>query len=136
TSRLLVGGGELTAFAARHDLFDRLHPAYGDGRGSEAVAWLNGTAAYSWSPNNDEHLLAFADKFVGDPRAVDDDTLRELKALLDPITGPRAIDIGRRLGAAILLDASDGRRGAVIRLVEPSKAYLSKAIDKDYPNWP
>jgi len=136
TSRLLVDSAALSAFAARHDLFDRLHPAFGDGRGNEAIAWLEGTAAYSQSPRNEEILLAFADQRVGDPQAVDDRTLQELKSLLDPITGHRAVELGRRLGTAILLDASDGRRGSSVRLVKPSQAYLPKAIDKDNPNWP
>lgn len=136
TSRLLMDGAAPTAFAIRHDLFDRLHPAFEDGRGTEAVAWLREKAAYSRSPGNEQQLLAFAEKRAGDPQAVDDDTLQKLKVLLDPITGQRAAEIGANLGAAILLEASDGRRGTAVRLVQPSQAYLPKTIDKDNPNWP
>jgi hypothetical protein len=136
TARLLVDGHPLSFFAVRHDLFDKLHPAYGDGRGKEAVAWLKENAAYARAPGNEAHLLAFAEKRADAPEAIDDDTLRELKALLDPVTGIRAVEIGRRLGGAVLLDASEGRRGAAARLVPPAQAYLPKTIDKDNPNWP
>lgn len=136
TARLLVDGHALSPFAARHDLFDKLHPAFGDDRGKGAVTWLQENAAYARAPGNEAHLLAFAEKRAADPAAIDDDTLRELKALLDPVTGLRAVEIGRRLGDAVLLDAWEGRRGAAVRPVPPSQAYLPKSIDKDNPNWP
>lgn len=89
TSRLLVDGHRLPAFAYRHDLFDLLHPAFDSEQGRSAVAWLKDNAAYSRYPGNEAQLLAFAQKYGADPQAVDDETLHELKALLDPVTGPR-----------------------------------------------
>ncbi len=136
TSRLLVDGHRLSAFASRHDLFDLLHPAFECERGRDAIAWLKANAAYSRYPSNESQLLAFAEKYSVNPQAVNDDTLQELKSLLDPVTGPNATNIGARLGGAILLDASDGKRRSLAKLVKPSQAYLPKTIDKDNPNWP
>ncbi|TBZ73809.1 sacsin N-terminal ATP-binding-like domain-containing protein [Rhizobium leguminosarum] len=136
SSRLLVDSRSLTAFATRYDLFDLLHRAYDSERGRQAIAWLKNNAAYSRSPGNEAHLLAFAEKHAGDPLAMDDDTLQELKVLLDPVTGTRAMEIGAMLGAAVLLEAFDGKRGAETSLVQPSQAYLPRTIDKDNPNWP
>lgn len=136
TSRLLVDGPSLTVFATRHDLFDLLHRAYDSERGRQALIWLKNNAAYSRSPGNEAHILAFAEKHAANPIAVDDATLQELKALLDPVVGSRAAEIGARLGAAVLLNVSDGKRGTATKLVRPSQAYLPKTIDKDNPNWP
>ena len=135
TSRLLVRGS-MGDFADRYGLFDRLHPAFTGERAEAALSWLGAHAAYSPVPGNEHILLAFADQHAADRVALDDETLQQVKALLDPITGGRAGQVGARLGAAILLEASDGRRRSKTRLVRPVEAYLPKAIDKDNPNWP
>lgn len=136
TSRLLVLGDRLPAFSAERDLLDRLHPEYGRDRGRAAVAWLRREAAFATSVSGAEEILAFVGSRSAGPAPVDDTTLQELRALLDPILGSRATELGARLGEVLLLDATDGRRGSALRLVRPAEAYLPKSIDKDNPNWP
>lgn len=136
THRLIVHAPDVSTFALKHGLFDRLHPDFGEPEGAAALAWLGHHAAFSKGPSGADELRAFAESRQSAPSTVDDPTLQDLRALMDPITGPQAAEIGRALGRAILLEASEARKGAPVRNVAPSEAYLPKAIDKDNPNWP
>lgn len=136
TSRLLVLGEPLPAFSSERDLLDRLHPEYGTDRGAAAVAWLRREAAFVTFVTGAEQILAFVEDRSSGPAPVDDATLQDLRALLDPILGSRAGELGARLGEVLQLDATNGRRGSATRLVLPEEAYLPKSIDKDNPNWP
>lgn len=136
TNRKLFFGRLDHAFADTHGLYCSLHPAFDSDRGRVAQAWLAAHADFSTRTTNEEVLRAFAEKHVMDPVAIDDPTLMEVKALLDPIGDAQARDIGEALGRAILLEANDGTRRGSTTLVTPPEAYIPKAIDKDSPNWP
>lgn len=136
TNRKLFFGSVDHAFADKHGLYCRLHPAFGSARGEAAQAWLAVHADFSTRTTNEEVLGAFAEKHLDEPVAIDDPTLSEIKALFDPIPDAKALKIGQLLGRALLLEASNGTRRGPTALVSPSYAYLPKAIDKDTPNWP
>ncbi|WP_326914459.1 sacsin N-terminal ATP-binding-like domain-containing protein [Sphingopyxis chilensis] len=136
TNRKLFFGSVDHAFADKHGLYCRLHPAFGSERGEAAQAWLAAHADFSTRTTNEDVLGAFAEKHLEEPIAIDDPTLSEIKTLFDPISDTKASKIGQLLGRALLLEANNGTRRGPTRLVSPPDAYLPKAIDKDTPHWP
>ena len=136
SDRKLVFGAPLPPLSRRHDLFDTLHPAFGSEAGRTAIDWLVKHAAFTAAVDAQDELLAFAAAFAGAPVRVQPEDLRELRDLLDPITGARAERIGRRLGAALLIEAVEGETKGKRSWRRPTEVYLPKAIDKDTPYWP
>ena len=136
SDRKLVFGAPLPALADRHHLFDVLHPAFGDSDGRPAIDWLVRNAAFTSAVDAQDELLAFAAAFENDPVKVSHEELRELRDLLDPLTGSRAQKIGDRLGAAVLIEAVEAETKGKRSWRRPTEVYLPKAIDKDTPHWP
>lgn len=137
TDAKIVFGIDLPLFSRRWNLFNLLHDAYASPPGERARAWLVANAAYSIGISAHEELLAFAEKHASDPARIDDDSLREMREMLDPLTQRAAAEIGARLGRAILIDAFEYRGGKTKPITaRPADVYLPKSIDKDSPNWP
>jgi len=137
TDAKIVFGIELPPFSRRWNLFDVLHDAYGSPAGERARAWLVANAAYTIGISAHEELLAFAEKYASNPPRIDDDNLREMREMLDPLSPRAAAEIGIRLGRAILIDAFEYLGGKTKPVTaRPADVYLPKSIDKDTPNWP
>lgn len=136
SDRKLVFGAPLPFLAERHHLFDVLHPAFGAPEGRAAIDWLVEHAAFTAEVDAQDELLAFATAFENDPVKLSHEELRELRDLLDPLTGTRAQKIGERLGAAVLIEAVEAETKGKRSWRRPSEVYLPKAIDKDTPHWP
>lgn len=136
SDRKLVFGHPLPPFSERHRLFDVLHSAFAAPEGRVAIDWLVQHAAFTASVDAEDELLAFAAAFENDPIRLKTDELRELRDLLDPLTGTRAQTIGARLGAAVLIEAVESETKGNRDWRRPLEVYLPKAIDKDTPNWP
>ncbi|MEI9418691.1 ATP-binding protein [Mesorhizobium sp. Cs1321R2N1] len=136
SDRKLVFGATLPFLAERHSLFDVLHPAFVAHEGKAAIDWLVRHAAFTTEVDAHDELLAFAAAFENDPVRLSHEELRELRDLLDPLTGLRAQKIGARLGAAVLIEAVEAETKGKRSWRRPSEVYLPKAIDKDTPHWP
>lgn len=136
SDRKLVFGAPLPALADRHHLFDVLHPAFGGPDGRAAIDWLVQNAAFTSAVDAQDELLAFAAAFEDAPVKLTREELRELRDLLDPLTGTRAQKIGERLGAAVLIEAVEAETKGKRSWRRPTEVYLPKAIDKDTPYWP
>jgi hypothetical protein len=136
TDRPLVFGEALSAFAARWNLLDRLHDAYGTSEAGEAaVTWLSKRAAFGSHIDAATELGAFAERFAAQPVEIDDADLRDLRGCFDELSDRNAEELGRKVGAALLLDGYVYRAGKPQKLkVSPAAAYLSRTIDSDYPN--
>lgn len=136
TDAKLAYGIELPAFSRRWKLFDLLHGTYASAAGEHARAWLVANAAYTVGISAQEELLAFAQKHSVDPPLIDDDSLRDMRDMLDPLSPRTASDIGARLGGAILIDAFEFLAGKQRPTsARPIDLYLPKSIDKDNPNF-
>lgn len=137
TSRPLVLGGVRSRFCEKWHLLDILHDAYGGERGAHALAWLRQHAAFSEGTDVEIELAAFAEAYARDPVEISDEDLRELRDSFDKIPDVRADSLGRRIGAALLLDGFTYKsRGRVGKKVSPLQAYLPRALDGDHPHWP
>ena len=137
TALRLVYGFELPPFSRRWKLFDVLNGAYASPAGEMARAWLVANAAYSIGIGAQDELIAFAERYASDPQRIDDESLREMREMLDPLSQRTAGEIGARLGSAILIDAFEYRDGKAKPVTaRPIDVYLPKSIDKDSPNWP
>lgn len=138
SARRLVCGGQPSAFAERWNLLDRLHPAYASlNAGEAAIKWLAQHAAFTTSPSAAEELEAFAERFAQDPVEIDDQGLREIRDRFDYLPDRAAEGLGRRVGAALLLEGIVYKADKPTKLrVSPGNAYLSKTLDNDYPYWP
>lgn len=136
THRKIVLSGELPPLSRRRGLFDVLHPAFCSERGARAVAWLKEHAAFTEQVSPRDELLSFAEAYAESPLPLAEEELREIRDLLDPITGYAAAEIGARVGRAVLLEAAEGTAKGTRSWRRPTEIYLPKAIDKDNPNWP
>lgn len=136
SDRKLVFGAPLPPLSKRHGLFDVLHPAFGFEAAKASIDWLVRHAAFTVEVDTQDELLAFAAAFEKDPVRVEPEELRELRDLLDPMTGARGQRIGERLGAAILIEAVESETKGKRSWRRPFELYLPKAIDKDSPYWP
>src|SRR5262245_15265379 len=112
TKRPLVFGDAVSRFALKWKLLDRLHDAYGETpEGQRVRDWLQKQAAFTIAPNAEIELAAFAESFSGSPLAVSEDDLRELRDRFDSLSDRRAQELGRRVGAALLLDGFSFKGG-------------------------
>jgi hypothetical protein len=136
SDRKLVFGAPIPPLAERYHLFDVLHSAFAEPEGRAAIDWLVEHAAFTAAVDAQDELLAFATAFENDPVRIRPEELRELRDLLDPLTGTRAQRIGERLGAAVLIEAVEAETRGNRSWRRPSEVYLPKAIDKDTPHWP
>lgn len=136
SDRKLVFGASLPSLARRYRLFDVLHPAFSSGNGRAAVDWLVRHAAFTSEVDAQDELLAFASAFEDDPIRLSPEGLRELRDLLDPLSGARAQKVGERLGQAVLIEAVEAETKGQRSWRRPPEVYLPKAIDKDTPHWP
>jgi hypothetical protein len=137
TERPLVIGPELSAFARRWRLLDRLHPDYGTAGGDAAVEWLQRNAEVIASVDEAGELAAFAEAYATTPVTPDDHELREIRDRFDQVPDRRAGQLGIKVGRTLLLDAfsyKGGRR--VARKASPTMAYLPRTLDGEYPHWP
>lgn len=138
-ARRLVFGGEPSPFAKRWNLLDHLHPAYGNywGDGPTTIKWLSQHAAFTAAPSAAEELEAFAERFAKDPVEIDDQGLREIRDRFDYLLDRAAEGLGRRVGAALLLDGIIYKANKPRKVkVSPGEAYLPKTLDGEYPYWP
>lgn len=138
STRKLVSGAGLSAFANRRHLLDRLHPAYGKtAAGQQAVNWLVQNAAFTAAPGPEDELEAFAERYAETPETVEDAELREIRDLFDQLSERTAGRIGPAVGAAILVDGVTYKNGKPQKIkVSPTQAYLSKTLDGEHPYWP
>lgn len=130
----LVVGEKAQAFEALRDF-----PEFKGGRGAaglRATTWLKDNAAFAERVSARDELLSFAEAYGDAPIKLADEELREIRDLLDPVTGHAAFEIGAAVGRAILLEAADGGAKGARSWRLPAEVYLPKAIDKDNPNWP
>jgi hypothetical protein len=138
TERPIVFGATLSSFAARWNLLDRLHAAYGDSdTGTAVLAWLTANAAFTSHVDAEADLAAFAEQFAAEPRAIRDEELRELRARFDSVSDRRAEKLGPKVGAALLLEGYTFKGGKQQRLkVSPGRAYLCRTLDGENSHWP
>jgi hypothetical protein len=138
TAKPLILGGEVSPFGARWSLLDRLHPAYGlKDDGDVVMAWLEENAAFRTSVDAETELAAFAERFSDDKLEILDADLRELRNRFDELNDRRAEELGREVGAVLLVDGYVYKAGKVHRQkVSPGEAYLCKTLDSDFPHWP
>lgn len=136
TDRKIVLSDALPELALRHDLFDRLHSAFDSPAGAAAVEWLKAHAAFTENISARDELLSFAQAYSQAPLKLPDEELRHIRDRLDPFTGNTAAELGARVGRALLLEAAEGTAKGARSWRSPAQLYLSKAIDKDNPNWP
>lgn len=136
THRKIVAPAELPPLAKRRRLFDVLHAAFQSEAGLRATTWLKDNAAFAERVSARDELLSFAEAYGDAPITLADEELREIRDLLDPVTGHAAFEIGTAVGRAILLEAADGGAKGARSWRRPAEVYLPKAIDKDNPNWP
>ena len=137
TARPLVSGDPSSAFSARWKLLDRLHEAYGDAAGHPATEWLERYAAFTKEVDAATELAAFAERFAEEPVRIGDEELRQIRDRFDELSDRDAEEIGRHVGAALLLDGyvyNGGKRQK--QKVSPLNAYLSRSLDGDNPDWP
>ena len=95
------------------------------------------TPPYTRQVDAATELDAFAERFAQEPLPISDEALRAIRDRFDEVPDQDAEEIGRRVGAALLLDGHvyhDGKRHR--RKVSPTNAYLSRTIDGDHPDWP
>lgn len=138
TAKPLVLGGDFSLFSLRWSLLDRLHAAYGiEKDGDVAIKWLDEHAAFRTSVDAFTELAAFAERFAATPLEIEDADLRELRNRFDDLNDRRADEIGRTVGAALMVDGFVYKSGKMHRQkVRPTEAYLCKTLDSDFPNWP
>lgn len=138
TDRPLVFGEAPSIFAARWNLLDRLHEAYGASEAGEAaVTWLSKHAAFRSHVDAATELGAFAERFVGEPIAIDDRDLRDLRDRFDELSDRDADELGRksRGGASARRLCLQGRHAAETEGI--ARCCISmQDVDSDYPNWP
>ena len=136
TARPLVAGEPPSAFSARWKLLDRLHHAYGT-TGQPAIKWLDEHAAFTTQIDAATELAAFAERFGEEPLRIRDEDLRRVRDRFDELSDHQAEEIGRRVGASLLLDGHVYRAGKrLTREVSPPNAYLPRTLDGDHPDWP
>jgi hypothetical protein len=138
TDRPLVFGEAPSVFSVRWKLLDRLHDAYGASEaGGAAVTWLSKHAAFTNRVHPAIELAAFAERYAAEPVEIEDADLRDLRDRFDELPDRNAEELGRNVGAALLLDGYVYKADKQQRLkVSPAAAYLSRTVDSDYPNWP
>lgn len=138
TARPLVVGDPISRFSAHWSLLDRLHNAYGSSAsGKLAIQWLDEHAAFANEVDAATELAAFAERYAEEPLSISDEDLRRIRDRFDGLPDKSAVTIGRRVGAALLLDGHvylGGKRHA--RRVSPVNAYLPRTLDSDHPDWP
>lgn len=138
TDRPLVFDAEPSAFAARWDLVERLHPTYGEiNSGKEVIAWLTANAAFTTHLDAVTELSAFAENFSGNKIEIEEEDLRDLRARFDEVPDSRAELLGPKVGAVLLLDGYIFRSGKQSRQkVTLSESYLCKTLDGENATWP
>lgn len=138
TDRPVVFEAELSAFALRWRLLDRLHPAFGDEEGKPVIAWLTANAAFTSHLEPDVELAAFVERYSGQLLEIADDELRELRDSFDGISSERrASQLGPKVGAILKIDGTVYKGGKPVRQkVSLAKAYLSKTLDGENSTWP
>lgn len=138
TERPLVIGPELSSFARRWELFDRLDKAYSsDPRGQEAIAWLQRNAEVAAHIDEAAELAAFAEAYRENPVVPTDVELREIRDRFDQLSDRSAAPLGAKVGRALLLDAYSHRGGKKLAMqASPMEAYLPRTLDGEYPFWP
>jgi hypothetical protein len=137
TERPLVIGPELSGFARRWRLFDRLHPDYGAPAGEAAADWLQRNAAVVASVDEAGELAAFAEAYASAPIAAADNELREIRDRFDQVPDRKAGPLGPKVGRALLLDAFTHHGGKRVAIkASPADAYLPRTLDSEYPHWP
>lgn len=138
TAKPLVLGGDVSSFSQRWKLLDRLHPAYAVGEDATVViAWLDEQAAFQATVDAETELAAFAERFGEEKLPIEDNDLRELRDRFDQVSDRRAEELGRDVGAVLLLDGFVYKAGKVHRQkVSPPDSYLCKTLDSDFPHWP
>nr|WP_294814716.1 DUF3883 domain-containing protein [uncultured Sphingomonas sp.] len=137
TARKLVIGDPISAFAARWELFERLHDRYSEGGAGERVKnWLTANASVAVLIEAEDELSAFAEVHAAQPLAIGDDEFRSLRDRFDLVGERKAELIGPKVGAALLLDGyvHRGKKRVEVK-VRPTEAYLPKSIDKEHPYW-
>ena len=137
TALMLVAGDSLSGFSNRWKLMDRLHDAYTSPPRQPVTEWLQEHAAFSQQIDAATELAAFAERFADNPVRIGDEELREIRDRFDQLSDPDAEEIGRRVGAALLLDGhiyEGGKRRA--KKVSALNAYLPRTLDSDKPDWP
>ncbi len=137
TSRLLVSGDGVSAFARRWRLLDKLHDVYGHpGAGERVRDWLTRRAAYTIDPDPALELAAFAE-LNADGVEVSDEQLREIRDRFDAVGERSAAKIGLQVGRALRLNChiykNQKKRSCK---VSPTEAYLPKTLDSEHPDWP
>ena len=101
------------------------------------MGWLSKHAAFKSHIDASVELGAFAERFAAEPIEIDDWDLRNLRDRFDELSDRNAEELGRKVGAALLLDGFTYKGGRQQRVkVSPASAYLSRTLDSDYPNWP
>ena len=136
-ARPLVAGDPVSGFSARWKLLDRLHEAYNGISGRPAIEWLENHAGFARQVDAGIELAAFAKRFAEEPLSIGDEELRQLRDRFDQLSDRNAEEIGRRVGAALLLDGHVYHRGKrQMQEVSPLNAYLSRTLDSDNPDWP
>jgi len=138
TARPLILGGEISPFATRWELLDRLHRAYLEGEdASVVVAWLSKHAAFLDEAGAETELAAFAERFREQKLEIADDDLREVRERFNEVSDPQVVELGLKVGASLLLDGFVFKAGKTERQkVSPAEAYLCKTLDSDAPFWP
>ena len=137
TAPPLVAGDPVSRFSARWKLLDRLHEAYNGISGRPAIEWLENHAGFAKQVDAGIELAAFAKRFAEEPLSIGDEELRQLRDRFDQLSDRDAEKIGRRVGAALLLDGHVYHHGKrQMRKVSPLNAYLCRTLDSDNPDWP
>ncbi len=138
TASPLVLADSMPGFSSRWKLLERVNDAYLlSSSGNRAIEWLAENAAFTFDVGAETELAAFAERFAEQPVAITDEDLREIRDRFDELSDRRAAEIGQRVGAALLLDGFVYKGGKPQRQkVSPTRAYLSRTLDSDNPNWP
>jgi len=136
---LLTADVDLASPAARAGLVRALHPAYssGDEDAGAVTRWLTKTGAFSPGQPTPDHVVGrLAEARVASLR-VDDGALTALRDLFELLPHDAHEAYGRRVGAAVVLDAEC--RDATGRVLRNRRAatecYQHRRIDRDSDSW-
>ncbi len=129
---------QLSSFARRWSLMERLSDAYaGSEAGESVIKWLLTQAESTSLADAVVDLKAFAQRFANDPQEVDDEDLRSIRDRFDLLTDRAAQPLGPAVGRALKLDAFSykGKQRHEAK-ASPCDAYLPKSLEGENAFWP
>lgn len=133
---ILLSGDTASPFALRHGIALRLHPAFDEGEGTKARAWLWAHATYMEEPGAADLLAAYANLYRAEPREIDAEEFRELRDLFERVPEAAVVSLGARVGEAVVLSCREFVDGKpVATTARASEAYLPQSYERDGKGW-